>query len=285
MSIKKESLAALLVKLGAFTDKTKAIEAIEAEAETDVSIPDGTRIYSKTEWEGDGSDGGDIGVEKRLRNEGIAAGKEILVKEIKKEQGLTFEGKSHEKMLEAMREKFQKESGGSVDEKVAEVKKENDQLRAALGERDAKITELTGSIEKSAKVSKFKSLLPANRDPRLSDDDYLKLMDGAVEIGSEGNDTFLKVNGSPVKDDKFQFVKPDQALANLFKERGWIKPDEGEGAHGRGGGGSAAGTLKFTKLSEISAYLQRENIPIGSQRANEVLQKAKMDNPDIDLKS
>lgn len=286
MSIKKESLAAILVKIGAFADNAKALDAISSEAETDVSIPEGTRVYTKTEWEGDGSD--KPGVLKTLQGEGEKIGRERTVKEMKERTGLTFEGKSPEKFIEEYKVHVLKESGQTVDEKVKARDKDIQQLKQALEQKTTRETELVGKVAHMEKVSEIRKHLPKGRDPRFSDDQYITLLASELDFTTEEDKPVVKKAGEILKGTDFAPLAWAKAIEDHFTANKWtVKTDEGGegggGLAGRGGGnGKPNPTGMFKNTKEVNEYCQANNIEIGSQKSMEIIQKAIADNPNFD---
>ena len=287
MSIKKESLAAILVKIGAFADNAKALEAISSETETDVTIPEGTRVYTKTEWEGDGSD--KPGVLKTLQGEGEKIGRERTVKELKEKTGLTYEGKgSIDKFIEEFKSHALKESGQSVDEKVKARDTTIQQLKQALEEKKNRETELSGKIAHMEKVSEIRKHLPKDRDPRFSDDHYIMVLASELDFTTEEDKPVVKKGGDIIKGADFTPVPWGTAIKDHFTANNWlVKADEGTegggGVAGRGGkDGKPAPAGMFKNTKEVNEYCIANNIEIGSQKSMEVIQKAIADNPNFD---
>ena len=216
MAIKKESLAALLVKLAVFDTKENAVAAIEATEEKDVSIPDSTKVYSESEF---------ATVAKNLKNEGINAGKEIAIKDLKEKAGLDFEGKSPEKLLEEYKKSVLSEANVSVDEKVKAKEKTITDLKAALQKVEE---EKTTAIQKATLIerkARLKSMLPKDRDDRFTDDQYLTLLEAELAIEQDGDKEVVKHKGNVMQDDKFNPLAPDQAIASIFQTNKWVKQE------------------------------------------------------------
>lgn len=286
MPIKKESLAKILVKIGAFADETKAIEAISSETETDISIPEGTRIYSKIEWEGDGTDQ-KPGVEKTLQSSGIKIGKDLLVKDLKEKHKLDFEGKDPDKFLEAFKASVLKEEGASVDEKVKSRDKTINELKEALNNEKTARQQAEVKYSQKEKDDALRKHLPKNRDPRFTDEQYLRLLKDELEFTEEEGKPIVKKNGNVLKDEQFNTRDYASVIAEHFTASKWIADDSsgggGEDVHGRGGGnGKPPAPGKFANTKEFREYLEKNNIPFSSQQANELLQKAMADNKDFD---
>lgn len=279
--IKKESLISLLVKVGIAADETKAKELVEATDEQEVTLPDTTKIFTAEAYSK---------LTENLKTDGIKAGKEIAIKDLKEKTGLEFEGKNPDKFIEEFKAHVAKEAGTSVDEKVKSRDKTIVELKTALqtakDEKDAVIREKT-QIQKDTSLMR---LLPKNRDDRFSDQMYLTSIKSEYEFTEEEGKPVVKKNGEVMKDDQFNPVTYESVISKHFTDAKWIK-EEGEGGSGgaggqggRGGGnkgGGAAGT--FLSMSEFTKNLEEKGIHPGSEQATHLLQEALKTNPQMDM--
>lgn len=286
MSIKKASLAAILVKLGVAADEAKANEIIDLTDEKEVSIPEGTRVYSKIDWEGDGTDK-KPGVERMLKDDGVKLGKDLQVKYMKEKAGLSYDGKDPDKFLESFKEHVSKEAGTSVDEKVKSRDKTIDQLKTALEEEKGKVVSVTTQLKTIQEDQELINLLPKDRDPKFSDKHYVMALRADLNFAEEDGKRVVKKNGEIVKNDKFEPLSPADVIANHFKESNWLKAADGANGGaasvaGRGGGDGKA-TGKFGSLKELNKHLEDNGIHPGSEKASQLIGQALKENPEMDM--
>lgn len=282
MSIKKESLIALLVKTGAVADETKAKELLDATEEKEVSIPEGTKILNAESY---------TQLTDNLKNDNIKIGKELAIKELKEKAGVEVEGKNPEKFIEAFKAKVEKDSGATVDEKVKQRDKTISDMKLALEkvttERDNATTQLTQKEKDNGLMKHF----PKNRDDRFDDSMYLSVLKSQYEFAEEDGKLVVKKNGEVLKDDKFNNLSPEAVISSHFTTSKWIKEEEGngnggnDGPGGRGVGnkGAGGGNATFVKMSEFQASLDAQGIHHGSEKATQLLNEAMKANPQMDL--
>lgn len=280
MAIKKDSLVALLVKIGIAADETKAKEIVDAEAEQEVSIPETTKVFVGEAYNK---------MTENLKNDGIKIGKELNIKDLKEKAGIEFEGKNPDKFIEEFKAHVMKEAGTSVDEKVKSRDKTIDELKQALVKEK---TEKDHAIQQKSQIEKDTDLLkhlPKNRDDRFSDQQYLTLLKSELEFTEEEGKRVVKKNGEVLKDDQFNPLPYEAAISGVFTASKWIKADEGAGdgkgdMGGRGGGNKGGGgNMTFVSMKEFTEHLEKQNIHPGSQQASQLLQEAMKVNPQMEM--
>lgn len=283
MAIKKDSLAALLVKVGAAEDNAKALELINADAESEVVIPETTKVFNATEY---------TALTTNLKNEGTKIGKELAIKDLKEKAGVEFEGKSPDKFIEAFKEHTLKEANTSVDEKVKSRDKTISELKEALGKEQ---TEKQAAIKRQAEVKKdfeLLKLLPKDRDPRFTDQQYLTLLKSELEFTEEEGKPIVKKAGEVLKDAQFNPMPYEAVIKTQFETAKWLAAEGGAGGAGTGGvggrgtgagGAGTGGKLVFGSLKDLNTYLSEQNIHPGSQKATQILNEAVKANPEMDM--
>lgn len=282
--LKQETLnkIANLLKL----DSKKLSEAIADKNEIDLTIDDKLQVYD------------DAALATRDRNkynEGKKAGEEMLVKEIKRKHSVEVDGDDPDKVVEAIIGKVKKEAGGSASDKEKDLETKIEQWKQKHKEA---LEELTQVQKKAAEASLDKELLasfPKNRDSKLSDEEYLFLVKKTLEIEEKDGKRIVKKEGKVLENDKtLEPISLREAIEGHFNERKWVT-EEGSGGAGAGGqqragagGGNSkpgAGGGKFSKMSEVNAYLSENGIDAKGEKGAAFIAAAVKENPQIDFSS
>jgi hypothetical protein len=272
-----------LKALGFDPDKLEA--AAKADAETPIEVPAG-QFFTEDELKAR-----DTATQKEGYNSGKAAGEEMLVDKIKKDEGLQFEGKKVDKLIPALKAKYEDEKGKDVDQKVKD--------------RDARITALTESLNQasgkletiSTEYSGYKAdmelltALPQNRNSSLTQQEWIfRLKQNGVKLEEVEGKKVVRINGDIVLNDKDKKPLPvDTALENLFKSKeGWLaQPQQQQQRKGPGGKDDnpprqgAVGIFKT--LKDFNEEMASKNVSYTSQDYQVELQAAVKANPEMDM--
>ncbi len=245
--LKKTELTKLKALFGKDTDKI--IEAIKAEDEVDITIPD-VPTYSEDQ------------LTERDKNT-IAAAKPAILKE-GKDTGIEIANKAIVK----------KYNLGDVDTKDPDkviaaldltVSKGDAGLKEQVTLLQTKQTELEGQIEASNKNHKSAlfdtdliSNFPTNRKNGMSDKDYLLLVKNNLEFEETADGMVVKKAGQILRDPKTQAaIAPKDAVKSFFEEKKFVGEEQGGGRGGNdnpGGGGSG-----ITKYSQAETQFLKDN--------------------------
>lgn len=279
MAIKKETIQkiAALLKI----EKAKVDEALASDQEMDLEIPQGLTVFSGADLESR-----DNGIKKQ----GIEAGKEIAIKDLKSAAGLEYDGKDPAKFLEQITAKVKTDSNITVDQQIKDKDKVIDGLRKNLGERDSKISELTTAAESARMDSELLGMFPANRSNILSDPEYLSLIRNNYEIIQHDGVRAVrnKQTGEPVlTTDTLKPISPADVIKSHFETKKWVaEADNGGGStpKGRGAGdGRHNNTGGITNMAQFQAHLKEQNIHPSSERASAMLNDIASKNPNFDM--
>jgi hypothetical protein len=298
MAIKKESLAAIMVRLKLAEDAAKAIELIDAKEEHDLAIPSDLRVYTKTEWDGEGE--GKSGVKAAIEAEGKKIGREIAIKDFKKLAGIEIEGKDPEKIVQAFRAKVVADEGLSVDEKVKAAEERAKALKTDLQKAVAERDQFVNKLKDRDADDMLIGLLPKNRDPRFTERQYLTLLRAEIELAEEDGVQVVKRGGQVLKSDKdYRPLAPQAAIADIFTQNKWTADEDpsgqgggagagaagGRGAGGAGGGAGATPLTGIKSMSQFTTYLSEKQIHPSSEQASKLLAEVRTTNKDFDLTS
>lgn len=256
MAFKKEFLqkVAALLKL----DAAKLEQAAASQTEEDIAVPEDITVLTTEELTT--RDAAKITEGKREGEAiGETKGKEIAVKELKKNFGVEFEGKDLTKLVEKVKTELGKGDEG--------LKLQVDQLRKTVTEKEQEIETVKSTAAQAQFDASLLASLPANRksasDGGLTDAEYLAMIKQNLEfIDSEGQKV-VKRGGKIVLAEKTQTPAPINDVINSFlNERKWVvDADPG----GRGGGGKPGGNSKPTKISEAAKQWQADGKPLNAE--------------------
>lgn len=255
-------------------------KAIKDTAEVDVAVPEDLTVLTAAELETR---------DNNSKNDGIKAGKEIGVKEVREKAGLEAGiGKDPEKVAKAIAEKAITDAKIEPDKKVKLLDDQIKQLQTALGEKDSEIATERKKAGESAQDRKILASMPKNRADFLSDDQYLTLIKGSLVIEEVEGKQVVKKGGEVLRDPATKNpLTVEAAITGLFTEsKGWLA----EAGAGGAGGGRGAGDTKilntFTKRSEVVAHFEAQGKSINGEAGQEIsnkLAELKKANAEFDL--
>lgn len=187
----------------------------------------------------------DTNLKESSKGGNITAGKEIAMKEFKTLAGVELEGKDPGKILEAIKTKTLTEAKIPEAEKVKELNTQLDLLKGQLLTKDQEILSVKGQATEATRDARILASLPANRNPAISDGDYLLMIKARIKVKDvDGNEVYQNEKGEDIRDN---LAKP-KGLVDVVKDvfttnAAWNVPG-GAGKDGRGGFNSktAAGT-------------------------------------------
>jgi len=275
MAIKNLEAIAKLLKL----DPAKLLEAAKSDQEVEVEVPANLQVFTKAELDTR---------EANLKSTNIEAGKEIMVKELKKATGLEFAGKDPEKFINEYKAKVLKDENISVDDKIKEKDKTIEGLRKNLGEKDNEITGLKTKASQAEADSKILGLLPKERASILTDQQYLSLIKQEYELTEhEGKPAVKNLKTGEIEKDKTTFapLAPDVVIKGHFEGAKWIA-DLGAGA-GAGQGGRGAVDSKpaggIQNMKQFKEHATSQGWNLNGEQARAELNKITTANPNFDF--
>lgn len=275
MAIKKETLAkiAALLKLQEADLEAK----IKSDQEEDIEIPE---LQTFTADEITARDAAQVLVGKKEgEKEGESKGKELVVKELKKNFGVEFDGKDMAKLTEALKTQFQK-GDDAIKQQVA-------LLQTQLAEKDTLIEQTRRQASEAIFDAQLLGFMPSNRksvaDGGFTDQEYLSAIKANLQFEHTDSGVLVKKGGEVVRDSKTTNPLPAaDVVKGYFTERKWaVESDPGGG---RGGGSGKAGNA-ITKLSELQSRYEAEGKSIVSAEFQREALEMKKANPDFDMGS
>jgi hypothetical protein len=275
MALKKETLA----KIAAILKLQEAdLEAkIKSDKEEDIEIPE---ITTFTEDELTARDAAQITIGKKEgEKEGEAKGKELVVKDLKKNFGIEFDGKDMTKLTEALKTQFQKGDDA--------IKQQVTLLQNQLAEKEGVIEQTKKQAADAIFDAQLLGFMPSNRksvaDGGFTDQEYLSAIKANLQFEHTDAGVLVKKAGQVVRDAKTTNpLAPDEVIKGYFAERKWAVD---EAAAGGRGGGSGKPASAITKLSELQARYESEGKSAVSAEFQREAMEMKKTNPDFDLNS
>jgi len=274
--LKKERISeiAKLLKI----DETTFVAALASTDEIDVEIPKELTVLTQEELTKR-----DESVGKLKYNEGKNAAVEMLVKEQKEKEGLEFEGKDPEKLIEALKKKVLVDAKIEPNKKIEELNGVITKLQDNVKASDEEKKTLSKQIEAVKTDSKLLGLLPANRLSILNDEEYLNNFKSSHSIEIEDGKEVVKKGGEILRDKATQApLEPKDVINQYFTERKWVG-ETPEDRKGRGAGGDNGKPSVFLKMSELVKDFEGSGKSIQGEEFQEVLNAARTANPNFDM--
>lgn len=284
MSIKKDSLIKLLVKNKVVKDETEALAMIDDAEEKDLILDDSISIFTKEELSTR---------EKNKYNEAKVAVEEMLAGSLIDEHKLTAKKKDMKSVLDAFKTQVLENANVKIDDQIKEKNIEIEKLRGTLAEQTTNLATWETKSKEAEMNSKYLKMLPANRDTRLSDPEWLQLTKNKYAIIELDGKEVVKdlETGEVVRDAKLANPMP---VADVFKkhfeEKKWVKTDDPVVVTtGRGGQSKTVSVSsgKPTNMKEFLEYAVTEGglqeHEINSPKASALLQSIVKENPQFDF--
>ncbi|TAN17227.1 MAG: hypothetical protein EPN37_07170 [Chitinophagaceae bacterium] len=254
--------------------------AVASDKETEIELPKDVKLLSDKDLESR-----DKNVKSTGYNEGVKAGQEIMIKDLKQAHGLTFEGKDSNKFVEALVAKTLSDAKLQPNEQL----KEKDNIIANLQKSVQALTAEKEQIQKQHKETLLNDNL-IKHVPTLAvglepDEVILSMKSKGYmfEIDDAGA-LVTKHNGQVVRDATTQnAVEVKDVISGYVKERKWEKT-EAEQPRGRGAGNSAPrldGSI--TTLSQAKKAWEAEGKSANSSEFVGYVQSLSKDNSNFDM--
>lgn len=274
MAIKNLEAIAKVLKI----DPAKLLEAAKSDQEVEVEVPADLQVFTKAELETR---------ENNLKSTNIEAGKEIMVKELKKATGLEFAGKDPEKFINEYKAKVLKDENISVDDKIKEKDKTIEGLRKNLGEKDTEITGLKTKASQAEADSKLLGLLPKERASILTDQQYLSLIKQEYELTEhEGKPAVKNLKTGEIEKDKTTLapLDPSVVVKGHFEAAKWVaSPTDPKPGPGGRGASDSTNTGGITNMKQFKEHATAQGWNLNGQQAQAELNKITTANPNFDF--
>lgn len=238
-------------------------KAIKSEVEEEITFEHEGEFISNTDLEL---------IKERAGKQNYAEWAKIFtekkVKELKAKEGIDIEGKTIEGLIDALKEKIQKDSGSEPNKKIQDLESDKAKLQQVINEKESEIEKLNNEKESIYTDFNVKSKLPDALENGLSREDLYTLYRAQRNV--KGNEVIDLKTGEVIKDKKLNPITIEDDIKTFLSRFGEQKPI------GRKDGDSIPqpknNIESFTKLSEVNEYFEKNNIPQPQQVA--ILSKA-----------
>lgn len=253
-----ENLGAVAKAAGISEESLK--NAIESEESVSVELNEDRVVYdSKEDFDTY------IG---NVKKEASTASLEIAIKNARNENGLEFQGKTMDNLVNAIKEKALADAQIEPNAKISELNKDLESLRGQLQTKESEFTELQDRFKREGQErsinNKILDALP-KEGTTIGQDDLLTLFKSQhqVELSDDGN-VVIKKNGQVMKDHLMSPMGLNDVI-NSFTTP-YIKKAEG----GRGKG-NEKGSAKAGTLDAFIKEMADKDIASGSQEFNRIM--------------
>lgn len=268
--LKKEQIKqiATLLKI----DETKLADALKSTDEVDIELTAGLQTVTEEDL---------TRIKTAEYSNGKTKGIEIAIKETKEKLNLDFQGKTLDGLIEAANKKALADAKIEPDKKVKEMEADMTNLRSQITTLQGQITEKDGAVNKAKIDRELFKHIPSFGEKALTQDEFIQLMRfNGYDFKFEGNDLVAVKGDEVVKDNLAKPLAVKDVINGFAKEKKLIT--EEEIVTGRGGS-DGKGTVKFTKLSEVKAYYEKQGKSTMGEEFNNEVMKLRADNKEFDL--
>lgn len=220
--------------------------AIESEDSKEITIPTGqfvdseSTVFTKKEL---------LRRDDKLKETHEQAGKEILVKEYKREKGLEFDGKSLDHLLSFSNEKALEEAGKEPDAKIKELETKNQKLVESIENWEIKHNGLLESNTKAdLKRGNDNDVLGfMSGEYSIPKSDMLTIFNSKHNIDKDGENRIVSRNGEKLEDGKTFEPLGLKGIVEDFAKQYAKDPAGGSGGGDEGGGSTGSNIEAFNK--------------------------------------
>jgi len=210
-------------------------------------------------------------VGKDKYEEGKNAGSEMTIKQIKQNEGLEFEGKTPEKLLENLRSKIESEAKKQPNQQVEEWKQSYNQLKQTYEQEKSQLSQQLNQLQ-SEKQDMLITQKIKNGFGQLNNikPDHAALIAKSTynfDFDENGN-VMVKQGNKTLKDHLGQPRDYTEVLNELAKSEGWLEKQGRGGKNDTGGSGGS-----FKTKADLYRYMEKEGIEPDSEQGQEMLGK------------
>lgn len=208
-----------------------------------------------------------------LRNqyadENKKAGLEVAVKNYKSESGLEFEGKTIEKLAEAITLKAQADAKVEPNTKIEELNKDLKRLKEINEGWETKYNDLNNSTAKQAQQRTIDGNILSNITGELTlpKEQIMILFKAEYEVVEEDGKMVVKKGGETLKNDSNLDPIPLKDIVSKFIETFAKKPSGGAG------GGDTTGEGKAGSMEAFIKEMEADGKSVGSEEFNVEMQR------------
>lgn len=229
-------------------------EALESEDSVEVKIPQGRFVneedhvvFTKKEL---------LKHDDHLKTTHEKAGREMLVKEYKRENGLEFDGKTIEHLRAFDKEQILKEAGKEPSAKIQELEQKNARLVESNEEWEQKHNSL---IESNARAEIKRTddtdiLSFMKGEYSIPKTDMLTIFNSKHSIDRDGESRIVSRNGEKLEDGKTFEPLGLQSIVEDFSKQYAKNPEGGSAGGDEGGTGGGSSRAAFDKRMQAEGH-------------------------------
>ena len=186
-----------------------------------------------------------------IKAESKKAGVEIAIKETRTALGLSFEGKTMDNLIDAVKSKTLEDAKIEPEKKVAQLTKDIETLKSTNQSILEEKTRVESQFKNYKSENTINSIIFSNipENSVLGKDDMALVVKNKLKFSLDENDNVIVLdqNGEVLKDSILNPIKPQDAVKSFFSENTQYLKSAGGGAGGNdsGGQGSKLGLTKF----------------------------------------
>lgn len=272
--LKKESIEKIAKHLK--LDVTALESALTSKEEVDVEIAE-LNVFTNEELTTR-----DENLNALKYKEGKEAGAEMIIKAIKKDNGIEVDGKDPIKVIEAIKSKVLQDAKIEPSKQINELNGVIATLQTKVKEAETEKLTLESKMSQIKLDSKLMSLIPDKLDTPLTKDEVLGIIKSKYSFVEEGGKLIVKDGDTILRDPKLQTeLTPNDVIPSYLKERKFLS--EQQSKDGRGGGNDGGKSGVYSKLSEITKEFQDQGKSLNGQEYAAAVSAAKEANPNLDL--
>jgi hypothetical protein len=156
---------------------------------------------------------------------------DIKAKELKAKYGIDDSTKDIDRILEIHAEKKMKESNVDPDGKLKEYDERFKKLQKTIDEKEQEVMTIKQTLKDKEVYEQYKSVLHPDRNPALTDDEWIMRLKNHYEIAEENGVLGVKdkATGKFMTDKKENVIPAKDALNSVFTSKPeWMKPAQAE---------------------------------------------------------
>lgn len=252
--------------------------AITNTEEVEVAIPAGVAVFNEADL---------TTRETSVKNAGISAGRDFVIKELKEKAGIDFSGKDPETFIAEYSKKVLADANIQESTKISTlndtVKQLQTNLQTMQGTLTAKDAEVATSKINAQILTDTIHLKPDN----LENDEWVDLIRKRNELVMENGVQVVKRDGKIVQDaTTLVAIAPKEALIGYITERKIGKVEEKQSQQQQKGRGSDDKTFvpgSISNMTQFKDHLKSQSINPNGQQAQSLLAEITKANPNFDM--
>lgn len=215
--------------------------------------------------------------------EGKTAGSEMAIKDLKKLNGLEFEGKDSQSFSDSFKKKIIGENEAKPTAKIQDLTHTIDGLRSNLEKEGFKVTELQNKLVSQAFDNKITALIP--NDTSISKNDIKTLFRAEHDVLEIDGQIVVKNGNGIMKDEKTMSpLTLEASLSNFITNKGLITEPQRVGRGVTSNGVTPAKTVYgITTQEDFYDYCTENRIDANSMEMVKVLREVQDANPSFKL--